>query len=237
MKKILVTVFFSVSFLVLSQNNESVNSDRPDQSEGTYILTKNKFQIENGVLSQDNVWINNLMLRYGLSKKTEIRIVSDFDYEKFNDDVNSIGISFKHKLLEQNKIIPEITLVGYFRNKIKNKFEIQNKENYSLVLAFQNIVSDQLIIGYNLGSNTLGETFNTTFFANYIFTKKITVFVEYFSAFEKNNSGSHNLDFGLFYLINNNFQLDFAYGNTINKDSNPFYSLGFSFKFDFKNNQ
>jgi hypothetical protein len=235
MRKILVTVFFSASFLALSQDNEPINSDRPDQSEGTYILTKNNFQLENGVLSQDNVWINNFMFRFGLSKKTEIRIVSDFDFEKFNEDVNSVGVSFKHKLLEQNKIIPEITLVGYFRNKINNQFEIQNKENYALIVAFQNIVSDHLIIGYNLGSNSLGKTFNATFFANYIFNKKFTAFLEYYSAFEKNNSGSHNFDFGLFYSLNNNFQLDFAYGNTINKVSNPFYSFGFSYKFDLKN--
>lgn len=228
--------FYFILFLIFidanAQNNEPLNSDRPDQSEGTYILTKNNFQIENGVLLQDNVGINNFMLRYGLSKKTEIRIVSDFDFGKFNDDVNSIGISFKHKILEQNKAIPEITLVGYYRNKIKNKFEFQKNENYALILAFQNILSEKFIIGYNLGSNSLGETLNTTFFTNYIFSKKITIYVEYFSSFEKNNSDSHNLDFGLFYSINNNFQLDFAYGNSINKASIPFYSVGFSVKFD-----
>lgn len=228
--------FFSFLFFInaYSQNSEPINSDRPDQSEGTYILTKNSFQIENGILFQDKEAICNLMIRFGLSKKTELRLVSDFGISNYNDNLNTIGISFKRKLLEQNKIIPEITLVGYYRNLIKNKIEFQKQENYALILAFQNILSEKLTIGYNFGTNSFGESIIATLFSNYIFSKKITFYTEYFSSFTKNSLGNHSLDLGIFYLFNNNLQFDFAYGQTIHKTTNPFITAGFSIKLDKK---
>lgn len=230
--------FYFILFLIFidanAQNNEQINSDRPDQSEGTYILTKNSFQIENGLLLQDKEMINNLMIRYGLTKKTEFRIVSDFGLKNFDDDLNTIGISFKHNLLEQNKAIPEITLVGYYRNKIKNKFEFQKNENYALIIAFQNILSEKLIVGYNLGTNSFGKSIITTFFTNYIFSKKITAYAECFSYFLKTEASNYNFDIGLFYSVNHSLQFDIAYGQTINKITNPYLTIGFSVKFDKK---
>ncbi|MBV2196947.1 MAG: transporter, partial [Flavobacterium sp.] len=182
----------------------------------------------------DKEAIGNLMIRFGLSKKTELRLVSDFGISNYNDNLNTIGISFKRKLLEQNKIIPEITLVGYYRNLIKNKIEFQKQENYALILAFQNILSEKLTIGYNFGTNSFGESIIVTLFSNYIFSKKITFYTEYFSSFTKNSLGNHSLDLGIFYLFNNNLQFDFAYGQTIHKTTNPFITAGFSIKLDKK---
>ena len=88
--KFLYFILFLIFIDANAQNNEPINSDRPDQSEGTYILTKNSFQIENGLLLQDKEMINNLMIRYGLTKKTEFRIVSDFGLKNFDDDINTI---------------------------------------------------------------------------------------------------------------------------------------------------
>lgn len=44
--------------------SEAINTDRPDQSDGTYTVPRNVFQIENGLLFANGVALNNFMLRY-----------------------------------------------------------------------------------------------------------------------------------------------------------------------------
>jgi hypothetical protein len=228
--------FYSFLFLFalksFCQNNEYINSDRPDQSEATYILTKNALQLENGAFVQNRIWMNNLMVRFGLSKKTEIRFVADIETAIFTNSV--IGLSFKHKLFEQKNIIPEVTIVGYYRNLIKNKIEFHNQENYALILAFQNTLSDKFTIGYNFGSTALGQSYITTFFTNFMLSKKISLYAEYFSFVYKNNSPSYNFDVVVFYVLNPSLQLDLAYGQTIDKIPNNYLSFGVSYKIDRK---
>ena len=65
--------------LAIAQNDENINTDRPDQSEGVYTLPKGQFQIENGYVFSKEDSSANLMLRYGLITNTEIRLEGDFD--------------------------------------------------------------------------------------------------------------------------------------------------------------
>jgi hypothetical protein len=113
MKFSLFIAYLFINFDSFSQNLEPINSDRPDQSEGTYTLTKGTFQFENGVLHQDQFFSNNAMLRYGVNQNFELRLISNYEFYEKNQ---TIGISFKHKIIKQNNIIPEITIVGYFNN-------------------------------------------------------------------------------------------------------------------------
>ena len=64
--------------LAIAQNDETINTDRPDQSEGVYTLPKGQFQIENGYVFSKQDSSANLMLRYGLITNTEIRLEGDF---------------------------------------------------------------------------------------------------------------------------------------------------------------
>jgi hypothetical protein len=63
--------------------------------------------------------------------------------------------------------------------------------------------------------------------------KKISMFTEYFSHFEKQYKANHNVDAGLLYLINNRFQLDIALGSAIfNTEKAQFLTAGVSYRFN-----
>ena len=47
---LLATIALCCTSLAVAQNDENLNTDRPDQSEGVYTLPKDQFQIENGLV-------------------------------------------------------------------------------------------------------------------------------------------------------------------------------------------
>ena len=81
--------------LAIAQNDETINTDRPDQSKGVYTLPKGQFQIENGYVFSKEDSSANLMLRYGLIPNTEIRLEGDFDLR--TPDFSSTTFSVKQR--------------------------------------------------------------------------------------------------------------------------------------------
>ncbi len=60
-----------------------INTDRPDQSDGTHIVEKQYFQIESGVqFSKSNETSNSFdnitLIRYGITKKFEARLLNQY---------------------------------------------------------------------------------------------------------------------------------------------------------------
>ena len=127
--------------LFVSANNaiaqvESINTDRPDQSDGIYTIPKNTFQLENGITIAKQTVINNLMLRYGLTPSTEIRLLLNVGKEFKNKGLLPISLSFKQRIIEQKKIIPAMTLVGYIAfEQLANKDFKGNKLPFEIKMA------------------------------------------------------------------------------------------------------
>jgi hypothetical protein len=110
MKKYLLLFFATICIKsTIAQNSEPINTDRPDQSDGTYVLPKNNFQIEEGILFAKNNFQNNLMLRYGVTKSTEVRCLMDYAKIEASNGIMPLGLSFKQALVKQHKILPAIT--------------------------------------------------------------------------------------------------------------------------------
>ena len=229
-------VFFLLltTYCVSAQSTEPINTDRPDQSDGAYVLEKNKFQIENGITISDKTLLNNFMLRYGFTKSAEVRI--ELDAGRFEDKNGLLPVTFsvKQRIIEQKKIIPAITLVGYLG------FEQLAGKNFSghglpaaIVLAFENEVSPKISLGYNIGTATWFKNLNLTFGIGYITEKKLSFFAEYFSSFHKKEVPQHNFDIGAQYLIRNNLQFDIAAGHSLfDKDKRMFITTGFAYRFN-----
>ena len=224
--------------IVFGQKDEPINTDRPDQSEGTYILPKRNLQLENGITTLNNVFINNFMFRYGINKSTEIRLVADFGVADNQKGLFPLGISMKKRLIKQNKFAPEITLVGYYRNdKIASKGFSENSDSYSVLLAFQNNITDRFGIGYNIGTTNFGKVVNITTSFGYSVTNRINCFVEYFSHFEKQNPAQHNFDLGILYQLKYNLQIDVAFGRSLTKSNTLLYlTTGVAYRFKKNNN-
>ncbi|MEI7965953.1 MAG: transporter [Chitinophagaceae bacterium] len=233
---------------VLAQGTEPINTDRPDQSDGTYILPTKMIQIESGIIfSQTDRQLSDIiqtsMLRYGIAKKWELRLLTNEGFSgipviaKNSFGFYPITLSAKHALVDQKGMIPAITLVGYL--KIPFAASKNNQLNYwapSILLAFQNDLSDKLSVGYNAGLSWDGiEKKNSYLFTvsvGYSVSRQLSAFGEYFSNYSSLFSPSHNVDFGLEYLIKPTLQLDIAGGTSLfDNGASIFETMGVSYRF------
>lgn len=234
--KIIYHLLFIFS-LFISANSaiaqvESINTDRPDQSDGVYTIPKNTFQLENGITVAKQKVINNLMLRYGLTPSTEIRLLLDVGKEFENKGLLPISLSFKQRIIEQKEIIPAMTLVGYVAfEQLASKDFKGNKLPFEIKMAFENEINDKFSIGYNLGTSNQFKNLNLSAALGYNITDKISTFVEYFSTLSKNGN-EHNIDTGIMYVINPKLQIDIAYAQPIyGLENKPFGTIGIAYSF------
>ena len=223
--------------LFVSANNaiaqvESINTDRPDQSDGIYTIPKNTFQLENGITIAKQTVINNLMLRYGLTPSTEIRLLLNVGKEFKNKGLLPISLSFKQRIIEQKKIIPAMTLVGYIAfEQLANKDFKGNKLPFEIKMAFENEINNKFSIGYNLGISNQLKNLNLSVAIGYNITDKISTFIEYFSTLSKNGN-EHNIDAGIMYVINPKLQVDIAYALPVyGLENKPFGTIGIAYFF------
>jgi len=111
----------------------TINTDRPDQSDGVSTVAIGKFQIEEGITLAKNTAVNNLMIRYGITHSTEIRLLLDAGKEFENYGLQPITLSVKQRIIEQHKFTPAISFVGYLSyGQIATKDFQNNDWNYQL---------------------------------------------------------------------------------------------------------
>ena len=233
-KNFTLLVFIIGIRLFYGQNEDAINTDRPDQSDGAYILAVKNIQIENGFRLDTISLINNLMIRQGVSKGTEIRVLCDFGKTRKTTGVYPVIFGVKQKVFKpkSNKLIPAITLSGYYSfGRLAGKQFASNKDTYSLIIVLQHDWSENFSFGYNIGSTDFKDHYNFTTFACFSPLPRITFFLEYFAFFERNNLPVNNTDFGILFLVKNNFQIDFAANLPIaNNQFIPYLTAGFSWR-------
>ncbi|ATA75011.1 transporter [Capnocytophaga sp. H2931] len=228
MKQLFFIILIISSIPILAQDLDEINTDRPDQSEGVYTLSPKKLQFENGFTFAENSFADNLMLRYGLWQGTEVRFSTDISKIKSEKwQVGNLFVSVKQHLLSENEWIPSITLVGYggydFRDKTFKP---------DVCLAFENTLSEQFLLAYNIGTAEKFQNLTTTFQVGYAPLKEVYLFVEYFAVFNTETLPSHNIDTGVLYMLNPKFQIDVAFGRALFSSSADFFvTTGFSYLF------
>lgn len=210
----------------------SIDTDRPDQSDGVSTVPKNKFQVENGLTFAEKTIVNNFVFRYGLTHSTELRLLLDAGKESELSGLKPITVSFKQRLIEQQTIIPAITLVGYIAvEKLATKDFQSNRLPIELKLAFENELNDKLAVGYNIGTSDSFQAMNISALFSYKPTEKLSAFIEYFTVFNSHNA-EHNFDTGLLFSPISNLQFDIALGRSIGtKNSHLFATCGVSYLF------
>ncbi len=223
----------------MCQTTEPINTDRPDQSDGTYTLPRNAYQLETGLTygkEGNHYLLHDIMLRYGLTSKTELRLLVDYGRVNSKTGIMPVGISFKRQIISAHSWIPDISAIGYVRLPMlgTNNFK-PDKIPATLLLAFQNDISEKLSIGYNLGSSLDGESTRKNWILTasmgYSSSRIFSFFIEYFSQFTDSARPEHNIDIGAMWLLEDDLQLDIAIGSTIfDSDRNQFITTGISYK-------
>jgi hypothetical protein len=210
-----------------------INTDRPDQSDGVYVLPRGVMQVENGLTFARNTVLNNFMFRYGLTGSTEIRALFDVGMENNERGLLPVSLSVKQRIIHQKGIVPAISLVGYVGSGrlASRAFQTEDNFQFTFIAAFENEITDRFSIGYNLGTNSFHNDLLFTLCFAYAFTERLSGFAEYFAHFEKAIRPSHNADFGLLYLITNDLQIDLAFGFSLSRNPELFVTTGISYRF------
>ena len=181
---------FSIFFFILLNFNlfcfaDNITTDRPDQSDGSYVVPKYALQIENGITIADEVFQNNLLMRYGITNSTELRLLADVGKFGIVKGLTPITLGMKQRIFNQTEILPEITFVGYIT---LNNVALNNQKNFNFTpipfevkLAFNKDLSDKFSMLFNVATSNEFKYYNLTLSSGYTLTDEFTVFFELFS--------------------------------------------------------
>ncbi len=226
---------------------EEMHVDMPDETEETDLIEKGQIQLETSVLynryaTLPNSIIGQAMLRYGVHKRIEVRLLMedgknrDTYIEKTVQSTAPMAIGAKVALLKDHCWLPDMTLVSY----VKLPFTSRSKEqkNYwspIFLLAFQNKVGEKLKIEYNAGIQQEAYSANWMWLANtsvhYKITDPFEVFVEYYAQFQQQELPVHNAGIGFAWQLNNTLEVYAATGSSIaSENTNSFASGGIAIR-------
>jgi len=219
-----------------------INTDRPDQSDGTHIVEKSLVQVETGMqfskFDQVTTGFDNVtLIRFGVTRHFEVRLLNQ--YSVVNDSNRTFGfkpltISFKNQLCDQKGLLPKITLVSYFHLPLTMSSAFKGDHlGYTFTLAARHTLTPKTKIYSNLGINRDQESTDINYLAtlevNYNLTDQLSAFVEYFGNYASHVSSSNGMDIGVIYAFKNNFAVDLSVGSpTMNLEVNKFISFGIS---------
>ncbi len=211
----------------------TISTDRPDQSDGVATIPFRKFQIEEGLTFAEKTIVNNLMLRFGVTNSTEVRLLADAGKEYHQEGLQPLILSVKQKIIRQHKVLPAITFVGdvSFGQLASNDYHSEQWP-YSLKLAFENELSQKFTLSYNAGTSDEFRNLDLSLNLGYSPDEKWATFIEYFSTLNKDEK-AHNIDVGVLYLIHPLLQVDIAGGRSIfAKENRYFGTFGISYLFN-----
>ncbi|GIZ14059.1 transporter [Capnocytophaga catalasegens] len=227
MKRIFLLIIF-IFFKIQGQELGVINTDRPDQSEGTYILPKKILQIEEGLIFNKENITNDLMFRYGILQHTELRLETLFSKYKHIIELDGVVLSAKQRITNGKELLPAITLVGYANYSIYP----ERKLSVEIVSSFEYELINKLSFVGNFGLINQFNTYLITSELNYTPINSLNLFVEYFANFSKEANPDHNIDIGVMYLLTDTWQIDICLGHSIYNSENKFFlSTGFSHQF------
>ena len=222
-------ISFLLIFLGYSAISQTIATDRPSAlTENSTSLYKNGIQLESGFLIQldsgetQPISAPNLLLRYGLTEKTELRLMNDVLVDEENVELGVWTIGAKIQLYKSDKVnlsvLPSIQIPSDY-DDIGSLSEqpINTKVIGNYVLSKANSVG--YTIGYTFNNNQIGYSL----FLGHNFSDKINTFIELYGF-----NDQLNIDAGLAYLIQDKLQFDAYFGTGLNNKM-VFASVGLSY--------
>ena len=210
-----------------------ISTDRPDQTEGTHVLPKNKFQIESGYLIANSNNYLNTLLRYGILNKLELRLNTNLITGSVNNErstaLGNLELGLKFNIFNKINSSTKVSFLSHFSFPNKRKFSNQDPISLNRIL-FSHDLTESIQIGYNLGYNIGFNNQINNFIYTLVFSKsihKLGLFVEIFGEETSGFSKSY-WDAGVIYPLTDNLQADFSFSRGINNNSN-YINFGISF--------
>ena len=251
MKNTLLCLLCLVTGFAMSQSDnklKKINSDLPDETEGTEILNKNEWQFETSYLrasfpSGPQPRIIQGLLRYGLFEKAELRLLvedgenRDRYIEETVESTYPLALSTKIKLLEKHPFLPDITLVGYL--KLPYTSHSTEQTNYwspIAALTFKNDIGEKWNVEYTAGMQQ--EAFSSEWVTSssasvhYQILERWEVFGEYYGQYKAGEDAMHNAGLGTFFQFNDHFGMYTVGGKSFSSEpANSFLSIGLTINY------
>ena len=232
MKNYIILILFSLTF---SNNFGQISTDRPDQTEGTYVLRNGDFQIESGwTFNSDGGSLNNL-LRIGTFKGIELRFSTNLisgheDMTGLFPSLDNLEFGAKFKILDKKETLTKISFLSHL--SVSTEYSDNSGGLLNRILVSHEI-SESFELAYNLGYSKYFEQDNGLLVYSLVIAKSfgnLGAFVEIFG------DSYSNWDLGITYLIKDNLQADISYGQGINNELS-YLSIGAAWNFSFKSNK
>ena len=232
MKNYIILILFSLTF---SNNFGQISTDRPDQTEGTYVLRNGDFQIESGwTFNSDGGSLNNL-LRIGTFKGIELRFSTNLisgheDMTGLFPSLDNLEFGAKFKILDKKETLTKISFLSHL--SVSTEYSDNSGGLLNRILVSHEL-SESFELAYNLGYSKYFEQDNGLLVYSLVVAKSfgnLGAFVEIFG------DSYSNWDLGITYLIKDNLQADISYGQGINNELS-YLSIGAAWNFSLKSNK
>ena len=210
---------------ILSASDNEFTADRPGVSTGPNVVAKNVIQLEEGIQfdrdqNSSMFTFSNTLIRYGLFDNVELRLSGDAflfsDYEEKYTDLAFSGISVgtKIKCFEGDGAIPAISFLANVAIPYSGSCNYSPKHfTPSMYALFENQLTDQFNLGYNVGFEWDGSSpATTTFLAvclGYNINDRFGAFVENYN-YISSDLYTLGFDLGVNYMLTDRLQLDLA---------------------------
>lgn len=242
-------------FLPLLLSAQDLVTDRPDHTESATTLPWRSMQVETGILYEydqvkrgllitenSTLALATTLIRYGITRKIELRLGGQIDFQRVTESgiTNSYNglaglyVGTKIQLHKERRNLPGAALLIGANLPIGNKEIAPDKVEPDIILAAENTLSDQLSLGYNLGTVIInGSDVNLLYSASLgiALGRRLGAFVELYGYKEKAGDPNLLFDWGLTFLVQRNVQLDTSVGVALTEDAADwFLNAGFSFR-------
>ncbi len=245
-QRVLLLLLILFSFGLLA---EPIQPDRPGFSTGTYTVAPGKVNLELGFQSSYGDHIGDpdtftaplINIRTGLTPSTELNLLIDgWTRERSSSgtttSTSDLLIGAKHRLLSRDKY--NLSLLGFVSLPTGNT---PNSGSFTPLLG--------LLWDYEISSEI--SAFGTLQFISFVENRrrsnnfqpaiglafshsdKLSTYIEYYRDISL-NIDTKNIDMfdaGITYLLNNDMQIDFNFGVSIDRVSSDFIGAGFAVRF------
>ena len=240
------TCFLFLLFFNILVFGQKIETDRPDQTESSSTVPANRLQLESGILigisekkttREQQILLPTNLIRLGLMKNVELRIISQFESVQNNVNkshgISDLEIGTKIQLFHRENARTEAAIITHLMLPTGSKSLTNSTYGSISKISISHRLSDNFEFGYNIGYKyvRIGNGDLTYSFAlGYNVNEKVGVYIEPFGEIPQFKTWISNADAGFTYLLKDNIQFDFSFGTGLNQRMN-YLSIGMSWIF------